>query len=136
MNCPTASKPSEHAGPGTHRAHRAVPIMMPSMHRAAHVETLLNTLEAERYMRGPLLRTIVDELRAREGLEPAANAAAGILEGLASGDLGESDFAARIRSLRHLVRELSEAPESGVRVKEVPDALARAVPRAATASAA
>jgi hypothetical protein len=111
--------------------------MMQSMQRGALVETLLNTLEAERYMRGPLLLTIVDELCASPGLGQAADAARRILEGLRSGDLVESEFAPQVRSLRRLVHALSTPSESGVRVKEEPDALERAAPRRrATASAA
>jgi hypothetical protein len=108
-----------------------------SMPHVTLVETLLNTLEAERYMRGPLLLTIVDELSADEGLELAADAAREIASGLQVGALGESEFKARIVALRHLVQALSAPPESEVRVKEVPEALARAAPRhGATASAA
>jgi len=56
--------------------------MIQSIERASIVETLLNTLEAERYVRGPLLATIVDELSADAGLEIAAEAARAILQGL------------------------------------------------------
>jgi hypothetical protein len=89
--------------------------MMHSIRRDTLVETLLNSLEAERYMRGALLRTIVDELTGDEGLEAAVAAASALLADL--GTIGEAQFAARIDVLRHLVRTLS-APESGVRVKE------------------
>ena len=110
--------------------------MIQSMHGESLVETLLNTLEAERYARGPMLLTIVDELCARGGLETAADAAFTILEGLESGRLSELDFAPRVRALRHLVRALSTPPESEVRVDEPCKALARALPpRGATASA-
>ncbi len=78
-----------------------------TMQRETTVETLLNTLEAERYVRGPLLLTIVDELSGREGLEGAADAARRILEGLESGELGEADFVTRIAALRQLVRALA-----------------------------
>ncbi len=76
------------------------------MHREAIVETLLNTLEAERYVRGPLLLTIVDELSLAAGLELAADAAHCIFEGLVSGQLREAEFVARVRALRELVRVL------------------------------
>jgi hypothetical protein len=73
--------------------------------RTAIVETLLNTLEAERYVRGPLLATIADELSAAgEGLELAAGAARSILERWEAGQLAESELTAGIRALRPLVR--------------------------------
>lgn len=75
-----------------------------SSHRRAIVETLLNSLEAERYVRGPLLATVADELAAGgEGFEVAAGAARSLLEGWQSGRLAESEFAARILALRPLV---------------------------------
>ena len=72
--------------------------------RGTIAETLLNTLEAERYVRLPLLLTIVDELSAREGFQAAAEAARGLLEGLQSGVLAEDEFVARIAALRRLVQ--------------------------------
>jgi len=80
--------------------------MIQSMLRVAIVETLLNTLEAERYVRGPLLLTIVDELAATVGFEVAANEASAFLESLMSGQLREADFVDRVRALRELVRGL------------------------------
>lgn len=81
--------------------------MIQSIQREASVETLLNTLEAEHYVRGPLLATIVDELTAVECLEPAAEVARAILEGLESGQLREADFAPSVSALRNLVHRLS-----------------------------
>lgn len=79
--------------------------MLQSPARGAIVETLLNTLEAERYVRGPLLATIADELSAAgEELEIAAGAARSILERWQAGQLAEADLAAGIRALRPLVR--------------------------------
>jgi hypothetical protein len=101
--------------------------MIHSIERATLVETLLNTLEAERYVRGPLLATIVDELSADAGLEIAAAAARAILDGLRSGGLVESEFAARVSALRDLVQALSAPPESGEVLIDA--ALSRAVPR-------
>lgn len=107
---------------------------MQSIQREALVETLLNSLEAERYVRGPLLLTVVDELSASEGLEIAAEAARAILEAFRGGELGaESEFALRIRALRQLVRALSAPPESGEVL--IGDALSRAVPRNAVTAA-
>lgn len=101
--------------------------MIQSIPREAIVETLLNTLEAERYVRGPLLGTIADELSAARGLEVAADAARAILVRLEAGQLGESEFASRVASLRQLVQALSAAPESSE--GQTREALARAVPR-------
>lgn len=117
--------------------------MIQSIQRESLVETLLNTLEAERYVRGPLLRTIVDELTAGEGLEIAADAARDILEAYYAGHLAEQDLTFRVGALRQLVQGLSAPPESGeVLISAARDALSRAVPRigaissSATASAA
>lgn len=100
--------------------------MIQSIQRDAIVETLLNTLEVERYVRGPLLNTIVDELAARQGLEPAAEAARALVDGLRAGALAESDFAARVAALRQLVQSASAPPRSGDVL--IRDALASAVP--------
>jgi hypothetical protein len=82
-----------------------------SLHRRAIVETLLNTLEAEHYVRGPLLATIADELSAGgEGLEVAADAARSILARWQAGQLADAELTAGIRTLRPLVyahREMS-----------------------------
>ena len=107
--------------------------MIHSIERATIVETLLNTLEAERYVRGPLLATIIDELSADAGLEIAAEAARAILHGLRSGGLSESEFGARVSALRDLVQALSAPPESGEVLIDA--ALSRAVPRHAAAAA-
>jgi len=115
--------------------------MIPSIHGESIVDKLLNTLEVERYMRGPLLATVIDELSAAEGLEMAAEAARAILDGLKSGQLPESDFGLRVRALRQLVQALGVPPESGeVLVAQARAELARTVARPAatgtTASAA
>jgi hypothetical protein len=80
-------------------------VIIQSTHRRAIVETLLNSLEAERYVRGPLLATVADELSAGgEGFEVAAGAARSLLEGWQAGRLAEAEFAARVRALRPLVQ--------------------------------
>ncbi len=108
--------------------------MIQSMRPETIVETLINTLEAERYVRGPLLLTIVDELSCAKCFAPAAQAARAILESLESGQLAESEFASRVEALRQLVHT-AMAPESGERL--VADGLVRAVPHLrASASAA
>lgn len=63
--------------------------MIQGMHGETLVGTLLNTLEAERYARGPVLLAIVDELCADGGLEAAADSALAILEELEAGKLSE-----------------------------------------------
>lgn len=111
--------------------------MIQSMRPETIVETLLNSLEAERYVRGPLLHNIVDELSCSPCFAPAASAARAMLEMLETGRLIESEFAVRVDALRQLVHALG-APESGEVL--VRDSLARAVPQvaahASTASAA
>jgi hypothetical protein len=101
--------------------------MIQSIERATIVETLINTLEAERYVRAPLLATIVDELSADAELEIAAAAAKSILDGLRAGALGEAEFADRVSALRDLVQALGAPPESGEVLIDA--ALSRAVPR-------
>ena len=78
--------------------------MSQTTRRETHVETLLNTLEVERYVRCPLLNTIVDELSGAKGLEAAADAARAMLEGLESGRLKEPEFVVRVAALRTLVQ--------------------------------
>lgn len=91
------------------------------------VETLLNTLEVERYVRGPLLATIADELSAAVGLDRAAEEARAILARLESGELGEAEFIARVTALRHMVHTLAAGPVSGEAT--IGETLSRAVPR-------
>jgi hypothetical protein len=118
--------------------------MIQSIQRETIVETLLNTLEAERYVRGPLLATIIDELSKDSDLTMAAEAARSILAALRSGQLANepaSAFAVRVGALRQLVQGLSAPPESGeVLIREARNVLAHALPRiedsAAAASAA
>jgi hypothetical protein len=107
--------------------------MIKSIERASIVETLLNTLEAERYVRAPLLATIVDELSADASLEIAAEAARAILHGLRGGVFSEAEFGDRVSALRDLVQALSAPPESGEVLIDA--ALSRAVPRRVAAAA-
>lgn len=69
------------------------------------IETLLNTLEAERYFRGALLLTIADALRI-EGLDPAAHVAEALLERVAEQRISEPEFTDEVRTLRIVVRTL------------------------------
>jgi hypothetical protein len=77
--------------------------MMQSM-RATIVEMLLNSLEAERYVRGPLLCNIVDELSATDSYAPAASLATDLLVTLQSGPMSDEVFRARIDELRSCLR--------------------------------
>jgi|GEM_PF-2830790 len=104
--------------------------MIQTIHRETLVETLLNSLEAERYMRGPLLLTVADELSA-PGLEPAADVARALLARLEKSRMTDAEFRDAIRSLRQLVHSLA-VPESGERM--IGDPL-RAVPRAVVSAA-
>jgi hypothetical protein len=70
------------------------------------IPMLLNTLEAERHLRGPLLLELVSELLAVDELAPAASVARSVLHGLHSGRVGDHDFAARIADLRAQVHAL------------------------------
>lgn len=79
--------------------------MMHGIHRETHVETLLNSLQAERYMRAALLMTIVDELDGDAALGVAAEAARAMLKDVAT--LSASDLEKRIDALRHLVRPVA-----------------------------
>jgi hypothetical protein len=124
--------------------HESFRIMTHSIQRETIVETLLNTLEVERYVRGALLATIIDELSKDEELAMAAEAARSILAALRAGKLeGEppSAFAIRVGALRQLVQGLTAPPESGeVLIREARNVLAHVFPRteesAAAASAA
>jgi hypothetical protein len=78
--------------------------MIHSVRRQVIAETLLNTLEAERYVRGPLLLAIVDELSSSASLERAAEEARAILAAFEAGQLAPSEFVPRIRALRQLVQ--------------------------------
>ncbi len=78
--------------------------MTQDRHREAIVETLLNTLEAERYTRGPLLQTVADELSAN-GLAPAAELARNILARLDEGPMSPAEFGQAVQTLRRVASE-------------------------------
>ncbi len=94
---------------------------MNTLHRGTLVETLLNALEAERYVRASLLLTVIDELSAAEPLAPAAACAERLLAALETAAVGDAEFVLRVTELREMVRELSAAasPESGIRPRVV-----------------
>lgn len=75
---------------------------------AVMIETLLNTLEAERYVRGPLLLTIADELKAA-GLVPAAHVAEVLLTRVQQRRISDPEFASEVATLRLVVRSLAAA---------------------------
>ena len=77
--------------------------MIQTIQREMIVDTLLNTLAVERYVRGPLLNTILDELAGRDGLQIAAEAARAMKLAYEAGELAEPEFATRIDVLRRLV---------------------------------
>ncbi len=92
--------------------------MIHTLHGASIIGTLLNSLEAERYMREPLLLTVVDELSADAELSLAADAARSILSRLQTGKLDPVEFAARITALRELVAASTlTAPDAHERIK-------------------
>ena len=85
--------------------------MIQNIERETIVEMLLNTLEVERYVRGPLLQNVLDELSADPRLSAAADLARSLLDRLDGVEAAE--FHRTIREIRFLVREAS--PRSGVR---------------------
>ncbi len=93
------------AGPGYVSCTPPALIMMHGIHRDSHVETLLNSLQAERYMRAALLMTIVDELDGDAALGAAAAAARAMLNDVAT--LSDSDLERRIDVVRQLVRTIA-----------------------------
>ncbi len=70
------------------------------------LDSLLNTLEAERYVRGPLLLEVLDQLDASE---PAAAYARRMLQGLEAGRLKDAEFNGKVAELRQLVHGSTSA---------------------------
>jgi hypothetical protein len=83
--------------------------MIRSIQREKLLDTLLNTLEAERYVRGPLLLEVLDALDAAERPSPAATQARRMLAGVESGRLRDTDFVAELAELRQLAQSDSRA---------------------------
>jgi hypothetical protein len=73
-----------------------------SIRRSRLVDTLLNALEAERYMRGALLLTIIDELGQDAELVGAAQAARLLMIDIDA--LPEDALAERVDGIRQLIR--------------------------------
>jgi hypothetical protein len=102
--------------------------MIQSIQRVTIVEMLLNSLEAERYVRGPLLLNIVDELSASDAFAPAAEMAKRLLATLEGGRVDERAFHRGLDDLRVCVQRLSRTG-----LAEPPaEALARTTPRIVT----
>lgn len=101
--------------------------MIQSIQRGTIVEMLLNSLEAERYVRGPLLLTIVDELSGVETFAPAAALAQAMLADIEAGRLtGDHEFQRRLDELRGCVQRLG----ARTGLAEAPaEALARTSPQ-------
>jgi hypothetical protein len=100
--------------------------MIQSIHCGTIVEMLLNTLEAERYVRGPLLCNIVDELSTSASYASAADLARNLLAEIERGPVTDAVFHAKLGELRECVRSASR---SGL---EEPRELARTAPRIVT----
>jgi hypothetical protein len=96
--------------------------MIDSIPREVIVETLLNSLEAERYVRGPLLLTVIDELSGEARFGPAAEFAGVMLARLEL--VGGNDFVAQVAELRALVQDLARggrlAPPAEARARPTP----------------
>jgi hypothetical protein len=103
---------------------------MMSMHCGTIVEMLLNSLEAERYVRGPLLCNIVDELSTSDSYEPAAHLARALLAEIQRGPMNDALFHAKLGELRECVRNVGRAGGLGE-----PRELARTTPRLVTGRA-
>ncbi len=84
--------------------------MTKSIPRLSIVETLLNSLEAERHARVPLLLTVLDELSMHASLGAATERARELCTSLTERPVGDIEFVARIGELRGIVRELVERP--------------------------
>lgn len=66
------------------------------------VDSLLNSLEAERHLRAPLLEIFIDQIAADPELERARRSAQDLLETLSVDALSHQDFVRRIGHLRRL----------------------------------
>ena len=79
------------------------------------IETLLNSLEAERYVHGPLLLTVADELKSA-GLTPAAHVAEALLLRVEQRRISDVEFADEVRTLRVIVRSLRASTRAAATV--------------------
>jgi hypothetical protein len=100
--------------------------MIQSIHSGTIVEMLLNSLEAERYVRGPLLCNVVDELSVSETYAPAADLARALLAEIERGPVPDELFHAKLGELRECVRTVTRTGLGEARE------LARTTPRIVT----
>lgn len=68
------------------------------------LDTLLNSLVAERYVRGALLQTIADELTSTARIA-AARTARLMMDAMESGEMLETEFSHQVEALRQLVHQ-------------------------------
>lgn len=101
--------------------------MIQSIHCGTIVEMLLNSLEAERYVRGPLLLNIVDELSANESYAPAADLARDLLSAIERGPVPDAVFHTKLGELRECIRSVGRPG-----LAEPAETLARTTPRIVT----
>jgi hypothetical protein len=87
--------------------------MIQSIERDRHLDTLLNTLEVERYVRAPLLLEVLDILG--ESKEDAAELARRMLDELATGNVRDEEFRGELEQLRGLVHAVRPTPTDGVK---------------------
>jgi len=83
--------------------------MIQSMQREKLLDTLLNTLEAERYVRGALLLEVLDALDAAERPSPAAALARRMLHGVETGRIRDDEFIHELAELRSLALSRASA---------------------------
>ena len=86
--------------------------MIESIKRETIVEMLLNSLEAERYVRAPLLLEVVDELSGTERFKIACDLAKRMLGTLEAGVMTDSEFKRGLDELRVCVRRSAVARTS------------------------
>jgi hypothetical protein len=87
---------------------QAAATMSGTIPRTTLLDVLLNTLEAERYVRRPLLRDVI-ELLADEGFVSAAAVASDMLARMDAARLEGSAFALAMADLRGAVKKASPA---------------------------
>jgi hypothetical protein len=92
--------------------------MIRSIQHDRMVETLLNALETERYVRRPLLLEIIGELSTSQQFEPARGSARRLLERLETGDVTQAELGRAIAELRQLAREAAADGRRGDGVRD------------------
>ncbi len=79
---------------------------MQNPERDTLVDTLLEALETERYVRAPLLLTVIDELSALPPFASAAGPAEELRAALEARAIDDAEYVRRVRALRGLVKDL------------------------------